>query len=657
MAARTAELVGLTALAAIVTLTIAAPVLRAPSERVFGMDIVGRHHDPFTVMRQFDQPIRVGTYTQPVTDLAGAWLARATGPVAAYNWLVLLSFPLAALSAYALARYLRLSTTAATFAAMAYAFSPFHLAQAAYHPQVAQTQWIPLYLLALFRCLDIASPATVAALGLATVAVTLSNFYGGLIDAVITPVAIAAYWFATRHNHPRAAQRLGVTLASLALLAAAGFAYVAYAARDLAANPAAFSFPRGDLFRYSAKWWSYLVPPVAHPILGASASRMWAGAGVNVGLLEQQVYLGGAIIVLGVIAIVGSIVASQQRHIEDGRPMALVLVAVALTALVCSLSPERTVGGWTFVRPSAWLYDIVPMFRSYARFGVVVQLMAVLLAGMGVDDLRRSGAWRRRLVWMGLVAIAAGEYAVAPSAMSRDVLPTQAHRWVSRQPSPIHALDCVRADQESASIPWLTSGRVQLAGATTDCTEPNVADTLAATGITHLLVRRASDAGLWYSRFATPVGLREAATFSDSRVFAVTAPVPAIYVESMTGFSPREYDHAWSWRWMGSDAAWTIVNPGPHTIAVTIEMELSAFHRRRALTLRLDGRETETMLVEPPHRQYILGPLIVAPGRHQLAFHPIEPPTVADDEIGNGDLRPLSFAVGTWRWIVQKETP
>ena len=35
------------------TLVMAAPVLRAPSERLFGAEIVGRHHDPFTVMQQF----------------------------------------------------------------------------------------------------------------------------------------------------------------------------------------------------------------------------------------------------------------------------------------------------------------------------------------------------------------------------------------------------------------------------------------------------------------------------------------------------------------------------------------------------------------------------------------------------------------------------
>ena len=33
----------------------------------------------------------------------------------------------------------------------------------------------------------------------------------------------------------------------------------------------ALRFERGDLFRFSAKWWSYLVPPVEHPLLGATA--------------------------------------------------------------------------------------------------------------------------------------------------------------------------------------------------------------------------------------------------------------------------------------------------------------------------------------------------------------------------------------------------
>src|SRR5687767_10242200 len=112
MSGRLAEVLAVSALATVVTVAIAAPVLRAPSERVFGMEIVGRHHDPFTVMEQFERPIIISVYSQPVTDIAGAMLSRVSGPVPAYNWLVLISFPLAAAAAYLLARHLTLSPIA-----------------------------------------------------------------------------------------------------------------------------------------------------------------------------------------------------------------------------------------------------------------------------------------------------------------------------------------------------------------------------------------------------------------------------------------------------------------------------------------------------------------------------------------------------------------
>jgi hypothetical protein len=657
LAGRVAEVVAVSALAAIVTVIVAAPVLRAPSERVFGMEIVGRHHDPFTVMAQFGRPISFGMYSQPATDVPGALLARISGPVAAYNWLVLLSFPLSAAAAYLLARYLALSPGAATFAAMAYAFSPFHLAHAAYHPHIAQTQWVPLYLLALWRCLDDASPAAVGFLGAATLAVTLSNFYGGLIAAVITPIAVAAHWLVACRTDTQSMRRLGITIGSLALIAACGIAYAWYTARAVVVNRAAFAFPRADLFRYSAKWWSYLVPPVEHPLLGATAHRLFDAAGVREGLLEQQVSLGWGLVALGLIAVFrwparGNAGSDIRQPAQFARVPVLVIVAAA--ALVCSLSPDRTIGRLTFFRPAALLYHVVPMFRSYARFGVVVQLMAALLAGIGLDHLLGAKARRAQIIGLTLAALAAGEYAVAPSALWRDVLPTTAHRWVMRQPGLMRVLDCTPLDQESESVQWLTASRVTLlGGSVSDCADANLSRKLVANGYTHLLVRRDSAYGPTLVDHSAPDGLDVAARFDDGLVFAVTAQAPAVYTDAMMGFFPRETDAEWSWRWMGAGAAWTIVNTSARPIAATLSLELSAFHRARHLELQLDGHSVQTLVVEPSRRRYRIGPLAVPPGNHELAFHPSEAPTVAGDVINNGDWRRLSFAVGTWSWDMQ----
>jgi hypothetical protein len=658
MAGRIAEVVAVTVFATIVTLIIAAPVLRAPSERVFGMPVVGRHHDPFTVMQQFGRPVSIGPYFQPVTDVTGALLARITGPVAAYNWLVLLSFPLSAAAAYLLARALAISRAAAAIAAMAYAFSPFHLAHAAYHIHIAQTQWLPLYLFAVWRCLDRVSLPALGLLAAATLAVTLSNFYGGLIAAVLTPVAVTAYYFVSSRANPGSARRLGITVAMLCLLAATATAYAVYAAGAVVANSATFAFPREDLFRYSARWWSYLVPPAEHPALGVFARAVWTRAGLRDGLLEEQVSLGWGMVGLAIVAVIAWFASGRAR---PARPLALVpvLFLVAAAALVCSLSPDQRIGPLAVIRPAALLYSVVPMFRSYARFGVAVQLMVALLASIGVEVLLRAGTARARVACLALLLLAVGEYIVRPSAMWRDTLPAMGHRWVMQQADRGHVLDCTPVNQGSAAVPWLTGGRIELLGGPiTDCTDGSVSRALIANRYTHLLVGRDTADGEWFADHPAPDGLTIAASFTDGQVFAVAAQPPTIHTAAMAGFWPREHDHEWTWRWMASQqASWTIVNSTTRSVGANLDLELSAFHHARRLELFLDGGRLQTVVVEPSRHTYRVGPLTVWPGYHELVFRPAEDATVASDVLDTDDTRQLSLAFGAWNWNVQDEQP
>jgi hypothetical protein len=633
--------------AAILIAVLALPVLRAPTERIFGMEIVGRHYDPFMVMEDLSQPLRIGrVYSQPVTDLPGAMLARLMGPVAGYNALVLLTFPLSAMSAYLLARHLAISRAASMIAALAFAFSPFHLSQAAYHPHIAQTHWIPLYLLALWNCLDRGTRAAMGYLAAATIAVTMSNFYGGLIAAVVTPFAIGAHWFGRQAKGTRPVRGLAITCGVLAIVAAAEVTYVRITAPALFDDAAAFSYPPQDLIKYGARWWSYLMPPVEHPWLGNIARRTWDAAGVRDGLLEQQLSLGFGIITLALIGISSSF---RREGARDSIGVAA-LVIVGAVAWVVSLAPERTGDGFT-IRPSTWLYGVLPMFRSYGRFGVVVQLMTVLVAGVGIDRLRRAGTPVARVVCVTLLLLCCAEYAVRPSAMSRDVLPTSAHRWVMRQPGARRVLDCTPLSLEAASITWLTNGRITLLGTgIDDCAEPRLADTLAARRYTHMIVRQAPAAQSSFEGLSLAVGL------DDAQVFSVTTTVPPIFTAGMQGFHRREGDADWTWRWMiGGDGAWTIVNTGFTPVVATLDVELSAFHIERQLEVQLDGRLIGQFAIERPRRRYFVGPLTVAPGDHQLSFHVVEPATVAGPVIGNGDPRPLAVAVGAWRWRAEVE--
>jgi hypothetical protein len=652
MAGRVTEAASVAAVAVVLTIVMAGPVLRSPHERIFGRESVGRHHDPFTVMEQFDRPLSFGVYLQPVTDVPGALAARAVGPVAAYNWIVLMSFPLSALAMWALARYLNLSLLPSALAALAFAFSPFHLAHAAYHPHIAQTQWMPLFLVALCRCLDAPTLGAFALLVVSVVGVTLSNYYGGLIAAVMTPVLVVSYWAVLSRHHERPFKRLAWTASVLGLLALAGAVYAWVAAGRAAGIGAIAVFPRDALSAHSAKWWSYLVPPVSHPVLGQVAEGIWRSTDVAEGILEQQVSLGWGIVALGTVAVCTWAITRRRAPALASVPF---LAPVVLTALMCSLSPERTIGSFTFPRPSAWLYAALPMFRAYARFGLVVQLIAVLLAAIGADVLWRSG-WRgARTLCLMLVALAVFEYVVWPSSLVRDVLPTSAHRWAARQPATVRVLDCAPLTPESASIQWLSHNRVLLGrGGLSDCGEPDFAGKLAAAGYTHMIPRAGAPESGRASLLQAVDGLGPVTGFRKEELLAVTAPAPALYTAEMTGFYGREWNGTETWRWMARRGGWLVEHRGNGQITAFVNVEMSAFAQSRRLRVLLDGRTVQTLVVDQQPRSYRIGPLAMSPGDHELAFEPLERPDIADDHLHNGDRRVVSVQFGDWQWSVVK---
>ena len=478
------------------------------------MEIVGRHHDPFTVMEQFERPFSLGVYSQPVTDITGALLARVAGPVAAYNWLVLLSFPLSAAAAYLLARHLALSPAGGDGGGDGLRVFPV--------PSRARRLSPP------YRADPMAAAVSAGAVAVSRQRlagrgrpflapprwrVTLSNFYGGLIAAVITPVAVAAYWLVTRRSDRReSARRLAITVGSLAFLAAVG-RRLRVGMRSAPSSPTPQpSRSRATISSATARsWWSYLMPPIEHPLLGAAARAVWQAAGVREGLLEQQVSLGWGFVALGLIAVLGGrcrtarcATAAVARVGAGSRPRR----AWRRSSARCRRSgrSDRSPSSG----PRRCCIDIVPMFRSYARFGVVVQLMAALLAGIGVEWLRRLGTSRaQRHLRRARRAGRRRVRRVAVGAVARRAPRRPAHRWVMQQAGRVRALDCTPA-QSGIRLSAVADGRPHQrcwAARSATAPMPNLSRTLAANGYTHLIVRRDTAAGQWFADHAAPDGL------------------------------------------------------------------------------------------------------------------------------------------------------
>src|SRR6185503_337307 len=102
----------------------------------------------------------------------------------------------------------------------------------------------------------------------------------------LTPVAMVAYVAVSPAGPPGGRlRRVAVTSLVLAAGAAAGALLLHQLAGTVPSRSGAFAVPRPDLFLHSAKWWSYLVPAVDHPLAGSRVREFWAARGLEQALL------------------------------------------------------------------------------------------------------------------------------------------------------------------------------------------------------------------------------------------------------------------------------------------------------------------------------------------------------------------------------------
>src|SRR6185295_5555692 len=139
--------------------------------------------------------------------------------------------------------------------------SPAHFAHAAYHPYTAQTQWIPLYFLALVALVDRVSVGRVAAFLLAGIGLVFSNYDAGVMGIVLSPVVIVAFW-AVRPDVDRNLRPLIWPVVVLATIALAGIGLTVLMRPEVFSRAYRLQFPIEEVGLYRAHWWAYFVPAV-----------------------------------------------------------------------------------------------------------------------------------------------------------------------------------------------------------------------------------------------------------------------------------------------------------------------------------------------------------------------------------------------------------
>jgi hypothetical protein len=304
------------------------------------------------------------------------------GQPVTYNLVWLLSFILSGVTMYALSRTLLPEARwAPVIAGLLFMFAPYHVAHSLGHFGAMQMQWLPLYILLLWRFALRPHWGLALALAVVTTLQAWTEHHYFLWLLLFTPLWLWYFWKAIRPqwNLKKAVPYLAFFLLWLGLTVAVPY----WPTIQLAASTnSALDLGDEQRIRFSSDLFSLIAPAEFHPIWG-SVSKLLFTQHFTGNVSEATQYLG--LISLLLILFFHQAIPREQKRFW------LLILAVFL---VISFGPWLHVLGYVLPLPLPWaVVDELPIFssvRAVARAGSLVQVAtAMLVAFVAATQLKR----------------------------------------------------------------------------------------------------------------------------------------------------------------------------------------------------------------------------------------------------------------------------
>ena len=349
----------------------------------------------------------------------------AGGLFLTYNSIVLFSFTLAGFGAYLLGleSLRRLGVRpgwgmhlAAFLGGTIFTFSPFHFAHLLGHMQVFSLEFIPFFVLYLFRSLDdTASLRQPLLAALFLILAALCDWYFALYLGFFTLLLIL--WRLARRSFGwpqlfRVALIFGLTVAATSPLLF-----------PMVRESLAYDFmkpPPGQIIQLSGDVMGFLLPSGQHTLWGDWAARLRAP--LTASPSENTLYLG---LVAGILALIG--IARWRKR------LGFWILAAGVFALF-ALGPRLHLNGQitSIPLPYAWILHLpfVEIARTVARYDLLVMLAVGILAAGGLIALLEAFP-RTRTQWMvgiGALLLVLLDFSPIPYPLSPPDTPAFYHQ-------------------------------------------------------------------------------------------------------------------------------------------------------------------------------------------------------------------------------------
>lgn len=382
-----------------------------------------------------------------------AWnhlLSLVLSPVVAWNLQIVLNFILCGFITYLLVFYLTGEWRAGLLSGVIFAFSPYQFARAWQHLGLTYNQLIPLLLLAAFYYRE--HPTRKSAVFFVASGVLLASFdysitYMGVVSGSVFLFYVLFYKWRIKLKQkealsadPRYIRRMLLLIGLIGLILLPQILPLIKNRAALSGSTEASAFnafhrPFEDLFQQSARPLGYLLPAVHHPLFGGITRNFVGSPLYGISLTEHTLYLGWTGLILSFFAFR----SWRRREKGDERFFfyAGFFLLLGFSAWLFSQPPWWQIGGMRISFPSRVMYKLLPMFRAYCRFGVVLMLSVAVLAGLQWSRLLRRVRSRSvgLALTVGICAVVLFEFWNWPPYKVIDVSRApQAYTWLKAQP-------------------------------------------------------------------------------------------------------------------------------------------------------------------------------------------------------------------------------
>lgn len=321
------------------------------------------------------------------------FLSILTNPVLTYNFQVLFNFFSNIFFIYLLVYYFNKSRLLGFFSGIIFGFCPYIFVRSWQHLGETYLWPMPLFLWSLFRLRQENNLKIKILFILSFVPATIN--FDVIYYAFVILTTFLVYLIFDWKTHKAFIKNI-IFLSIIASLVLTPQFYPIF--KNLIFSdkgiPSAYNIhyrPFEDLFTQSAKPLSYLLPAVVHPIFGKFTEKFVGSFLYGDSFTEHTLYLGWIPLILAFFAFrrwrrvrkQSSLISHQPSPYNESFYIGF-FIFLAVVSWFFSQPPWWKFGPIKIYMPSFFMYKILPMFRAYCRFGIVVMLSIAILAGFGL---------------------------------------------------------------------------------------------------------------------------------------------------------------------------------------------------------------------------------------------------------------------------------